>query len=290
MPYLFDDVDGVITAVPNPPGPRVAVHGLPEDLAHRLRARVVQQFGERLKTLPRSPCTHEAAAKRAHASDWLDIEIEPSSANAASQTGVLSDLLSAAESAVGDSYLEAHRDRLRTNKATLKVKPRAPGDNVLDIQSIGWWGKDANGSRVWQRTPIGGKPVWKIALLLSGSDAGFLSLSEGAPFVGRHQCRVTFVEVQTNWAKELWSFKDGRGMGGVLHVEGHATGTVSLLADPNTADTMVFRKPGFLGVWYDVAHFAFGGEVIDFLADGGKHFGFWDAFAGTDFRFTWVFD
>jgi hypothetical protein len=39
-------------------------------------------------------------------------------------------------------------------------------------------------------------------------------------------------------------------------------------------DTLVFRKPGFLGVWTDYAHFP--PEL------------FWQAFGGTQFIFTWT--
>jgi hypothetical protein len=84
----------------------------------------------------------------------------------------------------------------------------------------------------------------------------------------------------TDWDKEIWAANlcSGR-IGSVFQAGPNATPRRMRLRQADCregADTIVFRKPGFFGIWHDVGH----------LAPGG----FWRWFGGTVADFTWVVD
>jgi hypothetical protein len=84
----------------------------------------------------------------------------------------------------------------------------------------------------------------------------------------------------TDWAKEIWAFNlcSGR-LGSVFQEDPNSTPRSMLLSRASCregADSIVFRKPGFFGIWHDVGHF-----------DSGS---FWSTFGGTVATFTWTVD
>jgi hypothetical protein len=88
----------------------------------------------------------------------------------------------------------------------------------------------------------------------------------------------------TSWDKEIWADNlcSGR-IGSVFQAGTNATARRMLLQQAvcrEGADTVVFRKPGFFGIWHDVGHFP----------PGSGPGGFWRFFGGTVADFTWVVD
>lgn len=78
-----------------------------------------------------------------------------------------------------------------------------------------------------------------------------------------------------SWAKELvaWNSAFGR-VAAVTATRGSTPQTMILRRGPGGTDTLVFRKPGIFGIWYDANHF----ETSQF----------WTVFGGTDVLFTWI--
>lgn len=99
------------------------------------------------------------------------------------------------------------------------------------------------------------------------------------PPVPRNQVLVGLAN-GTDWAKEIWSENVCSGRLGSVYQDGpNLTPRRMLLNMPTCregTDTIVFRKPGFWGIWHDVGHFP--PEL------------FWQAFGGTVADFTWVTD
>jgi hypothetical protein len=85
---------------------------------------------------------------------------------------------------------------------------------------------------------------------------------------------------QTDWAKEIWVENLCAGRTASVFQSGTNSAPNRMRLDQaecwQGADTIVFRKPGFWGIWHDVGHFPPGL--------------FWQAFGGTWADFSWVVD
>jgi hypothetical protein len=157
-----------------------------------------------------------------------------------------------------------------------------PGDRINLRPGEIYWYTDG----VWTPPPfpVAGEDFWVIAVALDSAPWNYarLVLRNGATFdppVPKNQMLIGLGNA-TEWAKEIWSFNLCSGRLGSVYHDGHnLTPRRMLLSAPNChegADTVVFRKPGFFGIWHDVGHFP--PEL------------FWQAFGGTVADFTWVFD
>jgi hypothetical protein len=153
-----------------------------------------------------------------------------------------------------------------------------PGDQMaLTADFIPWF---VNG--VWTPPP-GGGPAWIIGIALdSGWNWARLTLRDGAtvnPPVPKSQALVGLAN-STDWAKEIWADNLCSGRIGSVFQEGtNSTPRRMLLNAPDCwegTDTIVFRKPGFWGIWHDVGHVR--PDV------------FWQAFGGTWGDWNWVID
>jgi hypothetical protein len=116
----------------------------------------------------------------------------------------------------------------------------------------------------------------------ASNDTAMVTVASGAPFaLTPGQVLVRF-GTQTAWDKELVA-REFCGLGdiGRLFAPGGRTNPGSLLINrsfPGSpgADTLVFRKPGFLGWWIDSASFTVSS--------------FWSAFGGRAITITWLSD
>jgi hypothetical protein len=151
-----------------------------------------------------------------------------------------------------------------------------PGDEIdIAIDPIPW--------QPW-RDPAPDRNFWAVTLNLDSAPFNIarLTVREGArnnPPVGSDQALIGLANT-TDWAKEIWGFNLCSGRLGSVFQEGpNSTPRTMLLSRASCregADTIVFRKPGFFGIWHDVGHFAAGS--------------FWRIFAGTVATFTWNVD
>lgn len=125
---------------------------------------------------------------------------------------------------------------------------------------------------------------WVIAVALDLAPWNYarLLVFDGArrnPPILRTQTLIGLDNV-TDWPKEIYSYNLCSGRVAAVNQNGPSRDVHRMLVDravcASGADTIVFRKPGFFGVWHDVGHFP-----SDF---------FWAAFGGTAADFTWVFD
>ena len=128
---------------------------------------------------------------------------------------------------------------------------------------------------------------WVFAVALD--DAPFnwakLQIEDGAPEgVGAGQVLIGLAN-GTSWAKEAWYWNTCSGITNGVGQSGTNLTPNFMRIDidtppypPNPIPSMVFRKPGFLGVWHDVGHFPL------------FHTRFADFFGGTKATFTWVVD
>jgi hypothetical protein len=153
------------------------------------------------------------------------------------------------------------------------------GDRINASPPFPWW--DAAGNFL---PPPSGTPPWVIAVSLdsAGWNWARLLLSDGAaasPPVPKSQVVVGLAN-STSWAKEIWAQNFCMGRIASVFQSGTNTTPNRIRLDRavcwSGADTIVFRKPGFWGIWHDVGHF---GATA-----------FWQAFGGTIADFTWVFD
>ena len=157
-----------------------------------------------------------------------------------------------------------------------------PGDRInLTSAQIHWF---VDGVWTLPPDPIPGEDFWVIAVQLDSAPFNWarLILRNGATFnppVPRDQVLVGLAN-GTDWAKEIWSENLCSGRLGSVYQDGpNLTPRRMLLNMPTCregTDTIVFRKPGFWGIWHDVGHFP--PEL------------FWQAFGGTVADFTWVTD
>jgi len=112
---------------------------------------------------------------------------------------------------------------------------------------------------------------WPLLLLSDGATA--------SPPVAKSQVVVGLAK-RTSWAKEICAQNFCTGRIASVFQSGTNTTPNRIRLDHavcwSGADTIVFRKPGFLGVWHNVGHF---GATA-----------FWKAFGGTVADFSWVFD
>jgi hypothetical protein len=105
-----------------------------------------------------------------------------------------------------------------------------------------------------------------------------LTVEPGTPFgIGSGQMHVGLASA-VNWAKEIYAWNLCRGRLATLHQPGPSTTPtfMTLTRACDGADTIVFRKPQFGGVWADVGNF-------DFTL-------FWTVFGGRRLTFTWLTD
>jgi hypothetical protein len=105
-----------------------------------------------------------------------------------------------------------------------------------------------------------------------------LIVEPGAPFgIGPSEMQVGLASTVT-WAKEIYAWNLCRGKVASVSQSGpNTTPSFMLLTRGcNGADTIVFTKPQFLGIWADVANF-------DFTL-------FWTVFGGRRLTFTWLTD
>jgi hypothetical protein len=157
-----------------------------------------------------------------------------------------------------------------------------PGDRInLTQEEIRWY---VNGKWTPPSSTAPGQDFWVIAVALDSAPFNYarLVLRNGATFnppVASDQVLVGLANA-TDWAKEIWALNLCSGRLGSVYQEGpNSTPRRTLLSAPSCregADTIVFRKPGFWGIWHDVGHFP--PEL------------FWRAFGGTVADFTWVVD
>lgn len=153
------------------------------------------------------------------------------------------------------------------------------GDRINASPPYPWW--DAVGNFL---PPPSGTPPWVIAVSLDTArwNWALLLLSDGAtanPPVPKSQVVVGLAN-STSWAKEIWAQNFCIGRMASVFQSGTNTTPNRIRLDRavcwSGADTIVFRKPGFLGTWHDVGHY------------GATEF--WQVFGGTVADFTWVFD
>jgi hypothetical protein len=180
-----------------------------------------------------------------------------------------------------DDELDRIADRARAADICICASG-VPGDRInLRPEEIVWY---VNG--VWTPPPNAppGDDSWVIAVALDSAPFNYarLILRNGATFdppVRRDQVLVGLANA-TDWAKEIWADNLCSGRLASVYQDGpDTTPHRMLLGVPNCrdgTDTIVFRKPGFFGIWHDVGHFP--PEL------------FWQAFGGTVADFTWVID
>jgi hypothetical protein len=157
-----------------------------------------------------------------------------------------------------------------------------PGDRIAMRQEEIIW-RDSNG--MYQGPPNSGPGAdWIIAVALDNVpwNVARLRLRNGAtaqPPVPENQVLVGLAN-GTDWPKEIWAANLCSGRLGSVYQEGPNSIPRRLLLDAPSAregaDTIVFRKPGFFGIWHEVGYFP--PEL------------FWRAFGGTVIDFTWVTD
>jgi hypothetical protein len=155
-----------------------------------------------------------------------------------------------------------------------------PGGTELSLFDPPPWkpGVDLSG---WQG-PRPGVDDWDITVFLD--DAPFniahLLLESGGPMgLSRDQILLGLAN-ETDWEKEIWTWNrcDGRALG--VRRAGQIQAPQSIILNRRQGretSTLVFRKPGFLGEWQDIGHFAPGDP-------------FWNNFGQTIATFTWIVD
>lgn len=121
-------------------------------------------------------------------------------------------------------------------------------------------------------------PAHTIAFLPPSGDAVICRVEPGAPFgIGPTEIRVGLASA-VSWAKEIVAWHLCRGRLSTVFQEGtNSTANFMLLERGcDGADTIIFRKPGFLGIWVDVFHL--------------ESRLFWPMFGGKRLTFTWLID
>jgi hypothetical protein len=105
-----------------------------------------------------------------------------------------------------------------------------------------------------------------------------LTIEDGAPFGLGASDMLVGLASEVDWAKEIVSWNLSRGrLASVFQAQTNASPNfMQLKRECNGADTILFNKPGFLGVWGTRANF-------DFQL-------FWTVFGGKRLTFTWVTD
>jgi hypothetical protein len=132
--------------------------------------------------------------------------------------------------------------------------------------------------------PPSGNPFWTIAVVLDGPAWNWarLILHDGATFdppVSKNETVIGLAN-ETDWAKEIWFDNLCSGRTGSLFVSGFDLEPRRTRLSPagcySGTDTIVFRKPGFFGIWEDIGHW--------------QPSEFWKMFGGTRGDYTWVID
>ena len=153
-----------------------------------------------------------------------------------------------------------------------------PGDRI-DLSHLSFWW-DENGAWI---PPPDGSNDYVIAMWIDNWNVLQLKVFNGAtsdPPVPKNQVDVGLKAV-TDWPKEIWANNlcFGRASA-VFHPGNSQTAMNRLRLDEPVCwegiDTIVFRKPGFWGVWHDIAHLA--------------PQQFWRVFGGTKINFIWITD
>ncbi len=139
-----------------------------------------------------------------------------------------------------------------------------------------------NGQPPWRPVWRGQSPTqdyWIIAVYLNdtGMDAARLLLRNGAPeSVGPNEVIIGLAN-NTVWAKEIWAYNYCAGRQASVVADGNTSAYNYMRLQRGECregtHAIVFRKPGFLGWWFDIGH-------IELRT-------FWDFFGGTICEFTW---
>jgi hypothetical protein len=153
-----------------------------------------------------------------------------------------------------------------------------PGDRLEPLSRIPWWNENGQ----WMPNPAGFED-YVVAVFADRWNALQLRVFNGAmsdPPVPKDQVDVGLRAV-TDWAKEIWADNLCLGRVAAVFHAGKSTTTMNRMRinfpiGYEGADTIVFRKPGFWGIWHDVAHL--------------PPQQFWRAFGGTRIDFTWLTD
>ncbi|QBR92719.1 hypothetical protein [Nocardioides euryhalodurans] len=158
---------------------------------------------------------------------------------------------------------------------------RIPGD-VITIDPVPWW--QGGG---W-RLPSGPRPpglppdAWVVAIYLDqhGWNAARMVVLPRRPtdpagsFLPKSDSLVGLSN-DTDWAKEIRAENVCSGSVRSVFQPGRSASTrwmtLGAASGDDGEDTVLFRKPGFLGIWHDVGHFrsdqywaAFGGTSVDY--------------------------
>lgn len=240
----------------------VRIEGLSE--SEELRRRIAERLGR-----PRRPSEFSARQMRRRARDNHNIQV--------GITGLTTDPNHQAEL---EHDLRELLPKQRSAAVPLCIcAGSVHGDLINNPMPYPWWDTAGNFA-----LPPSGNPLWQIAVSLDnrGWNWAMLALSDGAsasPPVPKNQVLVGLAS-GTSWAKEIWvqNYCSGR-IGSVFQSGTNAIPNRIMLDSPacfSGADTIVFRKPGFLGIWHDVGYF------------GTTEF--WPAFGGTVADFTWIID
>ena len=105
-----------------------------------------------------------------------------------------------------------------------------------------------------------------------------LVIEPGAQFGLRAGQMLVGLATTVSWAKEIYAWNLCRGKLASVHQDSANSVPSYMLLEQGCegADTIIFTKPQFGGVWADVSNF-------DFIQ-------FWSKFSGMRLTFTWIAD
>jgi hypothetical protein len=176
------------------------------------------------------------------------------------------------------------------------------GDEIGNANSS-MWDNLASDLTAKYGSPIPWKPTWKppppnpdtgevytnwifaVALDNAPWNWAALKIEDGAPdSVAPNQVLLGLAN-KTDWAKEVYYWNSCAGQKVSVHQSGPSdiATYMSISIDmppypPNPIPSLLFRKPGWFGVWHDVGHFPL------------FHTRFAEFFGGTKATFIWVVD
>jgi len=251
------------------------IDGLRPEREEDLRRRVIEQLQKRWKFESQSGIrTTKGVSNLGSSSPPIDVSVLVPSLN----RSYIADLESDVRAIVveGLDQRDVQIDEGNGQAQACVCVAVSPGDRIVLEPPFSWRSDGA-----WVNHPSG-RTTWNIGVPLnSGSfDVALLQLSNGASSgVAMNQVMVGLAN-STAWGKELCAFNTciGRTVS-VFQGRTNSTPITMLLSRDSCgtgADTVFFRKPGFLGIWHDVGHFCPNQ--------------FWNAFGGTIAIFDWVMD
>jgi hypothetical protein len=172
------------------------------------------------------------------------------------------------------------------------------GDEICDWDGLstemsGKYGSAIPWKPVWRPPPPDpdtgkAQPTWLFYVKLDNPDwnTALLTISDGAPF-GIGSNRALFgLDSILRQEKEMWYWNSCVGNAVKFYHPGKDRGSMDVQAidvdmppyPPSPIPSLLFRKPGFLGIWYDVGSFPL------------YHTRFARWFGGTQSIFKWVDD